>query len=248
MKLKTLITWFDKFIDWFGKNLSRIKTFGILLSVITLIFSKGCDRQQANTFVQQITGLNIEKLQLRKQVSQMDDSLSIEKQLVKKLQADKIRLQKDSAVNAKKIADYKKSRANIPSELNNIPEDSSYKFLQAYYPYPGEKKFPFNGPQVKNIHQTVLQNENYQGENIALKTQLDNCESRVVNATETQKSAQRSFRMLEAKSDTIGKIGDITQKQLDMTSKELKKEKRRKGFWKVTSVVELVFIVLKNVL
>lgn len=229
-----------KFTGWISVNVAQIKSIVMWFAVLIIAFlflTNGCKRRQVATLNEQQTQLTLEKMMLQNQVKIKDDSLILEGKLILRLLAGKQRLEKDSALNAKKISEYEKIHSTISSNVNNIPDDSSYRYLQAYYPYSGEKKFPFNGIQVKMIHIDVLEKQNYKGENNALKDQLSNCEQRVSNVDSMKTSYQRSFLIAQAKCDTLAKLGGITQSQSDLYKKQMEKFGRRLKFWRVTTAI-----------
>jgi hypothetical protein len=207
--------------------------------------SNGCNREQANRLFRQVTGLDLQNDILSLHNRTLKDSLNREMIIRRQLEYSKALLlkEKDSLIKNNKI--LKKRLAGIPEWLLNMPADSSYKFLnEIAYPYPGKQIYPFNEPQIKNIHKDYLENIQLTGLVVTLENQLINCEKIGDNADSLRVSYMKSYNTAEKQKSNLEKIIVNTEEKADLYKNELDKNRRRKGFWKVTSMIETVVILI----
>jgi len=252
MKMRTLLLEIMKFaeksIDWISKNLSRIKTAGLILIFILFVISfisNGCNRDQANRLFQRVTGLDMQNDILSLRNRTLQDSLNKEVVLRLQLEHSKTLLlkEKQTLIIDNKI--LRERLAGIPAWLLNMPADSSYKFLnEIAYPFPGDQKFPFNEPQVKNIHADYLENIELTGLVVTLESQLVNCEKIGSNADSLALSFQKSYTKAEMQKDNLIEIVTNTQDKADLYKKEVDKNKRGKKFWRTTTAIGSVIILI----
>ena len=239
----------DKSIDWISKNLGRIKTIGIIL-IFTLFvisfISNGCNRDQANKLFQKVTGLDLQNDILSLRNRTLQDSLNKEIAIRLNLMRSKELLEQDKYKLLSDNKTFKKRLADIPAWLLNMPADSSYKFLnEVAYNYPGEKKYPFNDPQVKNIHADYLENASLIGLVATLEDQLVNCERIGENSDSLALSFQKSYKTAEKQRDNLTDVVKNTQEKADLYKAEVNKNKRGKKFWRTTSgVLSVIAIIL----
>lgn len=246
--MKTLFKKISKVIDFLSKNISRLKTIGTILLVFVFILSLGnggCQRRKAIDLAKQLTGLDFKNSILKKSITQKDIELvlsNIEKDSLNSVIAglkDTVKVLEDSE---------KVVRANLRGlrdSLMNIPSDSSYAYLQTQaYPYPGKLKYPFNEPQVRNIHLDYLENKGLWVLNENLMSQVDNCKETLVVKDEIMfKYGSDVINLLSQKGEYEEFI-DNKDKEIELLTEDADKEKRKKGFWKITSAVLAVLIVL----
>jgi hypothetical protein len=127
---------------------------------------------------------------------------------------------------------------NLISSLDKIPTDSSYLLLTRYiYVFDGKNQYPFNASQIKAIHLTYLQKNQLDKINDNLKSQVENCESRVV----------KKDSIIQLKNDKINYLNQTVNAQdsiilndtaiIELKDKQIGKEKRRKNFWKILSTI-----------
>lgn len=242
----------EKFLDWFNKNLSRIKTIGLLLLFVLFIISfvsNGCNREQANKLFKQVTGLDLQNDILSLRNRALTDSLNKEKILRLQLEHSRALLLTEKETLAKDNERLKKQLAGIPAWLLNMPADSSYKFLnEIAYPFPGERKYPFNEPQIKNIHADYLENITLTGLVTKLEDQLINCERLGDNIDSTRISYMKSYRMAEEKSSSMEQKAANLDQKATLYEDAYNKSEKRKKFWKattgITTVVAIVLAIL----
>ena len=230
-------------IDWIGKNLSRIKTIGLLIVITFFVLSlvrNGCDRADLEDMVERITGLDIQNDILMEDVKERD-SLLIARDL-------RIAELKDSlgasVMRADDIAyDYTVLEAEfqrLSDSLLTIPVDTSYKFLvDEAYPYPGHLRYPFNEPQVKGIHKTFLEKIKLDEMNFNLLTQIEEKDYQLeVKDTVVYEQAEALAVMAESRMD-LDSIIVNKDEIIEIQDEQIKKQKRGKTFWQILSGVIL---------
>ena len=235
-----------KIIDWIGKNLSRIKTIGLLIVLTFFVLSlvrNGCDRSDLEDMVERVTGLDIQNDILMEDVKDRD-SLIISRDL-------RIEELKDSLgasiMRADDIAyDYTVLEAEFQrlyDSLLTIPADTSYKFLvDEAYPYPGHLKYPFNEPQVKGIHLTFLENIELDKMNLNLLTQIDEKDYQLdVKDTVVYEQAEAMELMAESRVD-LDSIIINKDEIIEIQDEQINKKQRGKTFWQVISGILLGII------
>lgn len=228
-----------KIIDWFGKNISRIKTAGVILTTCLMLFSfvrGGCSKKEAVTLIQTVTGLDIANGLLKKENLQLADSLVKEVLRREALQKERDALLKEKKTLSNDNASLRKKIADIPLWVLNLPVDSSYKFLdEKAYPFPGEKRFPFNEPQVKNIHVDFLENVELHGLVDKLDLQLKNCEKIGEVSDSMTLSFQRSYSTAMGQNSNLQEQVSNATEKAGILEKGLDKTTKRKNFWRVTA-------------
>jgi len=235
-------------LDWVNKNLGRLKTTGLILVFFLFVISfvnNGCNRKDAVKLVERITGLDLRNDILSLHNRTLQDSLNKEKILRLKLEHSKALLLKEKETLAKDNKRLKKQLAGIPEWLLNMPADSSYKFLnEIAYPYPGEQRFRFNEPQVKNIHKDYLENVELTGLVAILENQLVNCEKIGDNADSLAVSFMNSFNVAQGQKVNLEKIVTNTEEKATLYKDALDKTYKGRNFWRTTTAIGSVIILI----
>lgn len=219
-------------------KLTQIKTIGTVLLVVLFLLSlgnNGCQRNKAIDLAKQLTGLDFKNSILRQSITKKDSLIGARNYEIDSLSII-INDLKDKAKILKVHGDVLQADLReIKDSLINVPTDSSYAFLQAVYPYPGEFKYPFNEPQVRNIHLDYLENRNLWGVTNNLKLQINNCQD--IIAANYERTAKYSNQIDNYKSQkgSYEKIIKNKDKENELLKGEAKTEKKKKGFWKITS-------------
>lgn len=237
---------FGKIIDYIGKNISRLKTVGILLLLVLFglsVLRNGCDREQAGKLVEKLTGLNIQNDILKKDISERDslinasehykgilrDSLKQSQQQVKSLQS--------------KYANLMAKFEGLSDSLIKVSTDSSYSFLiHTAYPYTGTYKYPFNEPQVKGIHLTYLQNKSLLGLNENLLSQNNELTHQLAVKDTIMSESEKSMALMKSTRTDLEKVISNKDEEIALKDKEAKKQKRRQII-KTTTVAIVVGII-----
>jgi len=127
---------------------------------------------------------------------------------------------------------------DLEESLQNVPIDTSYRFLtDEAYPYKGQMKYPFNAPQVKGIHLTYLERNTLGEMNITLKDILEEKDYQLmVQDTTVNEQEQKMSLMEETRADLEETVGNKDE-EIDIKDSQLKKQKSKKTFWQVATLV-----------
>ena len=128
--------------------------------------------------------------------------------------------------------------------MEDTPADSSYAFLKSVYPYEGLLEYSFNKKQVKGIHVTYLENLTLKGLDINLREQVDNCASRLAVAGTISGELRGQVDILKSEKEDYKEIISNKDEKINLQEKQVKKEKRKKGFFKITTIVAGALAVL----
>jgi len=235
-------------IDWIGKNISRIKTITVVLLFTLFIISfvsNGCNREQANHLFARVTGLDLQNDILSLRNRTLRDSLDQERNIRRLLEASKARLEDEKHILVKDNKRLRQQLAGIPGWILNMPTDSSYKFLnEIAYPFAGEKKYPLNEPQIKNIHADFLENQMLHGLLFTLEAQLINCELLTSNADSIAFSFKRSLKSSERQKENLSEVVKNANEKAVLYENAYNKADKKKKFWKITSGIGAVIILI----
>lgn len=225
-----MIKYIKIFLDWWNKFSSRLKSLGYLIAVIFLILfiiNNGLKRNHIEKLIEKTTGLNIKNDILMEENNQISVELAKKDSIInlKQLRIDSLSNAEKNALNER---DYWKGKHdNISEDISKIPNDSSYKFLQSKFNYPGSFEFPFNGPQIKGLHRTYLENENKKYQLFGLENALADCQQKNTLYSE-MKSDYKDKNMMElTKENNYKSIITNKNKEVELLRDELK----RNGKW-----------------
>ena len=236
-----------KVIDWIGKNINRIKTIGKVLLMVVFVLSlgnNGCQRNKAIDLAKKLTELDFTNLVLRKDITQKD---SVNFQLEKENDSLSVvinELENKADVLERRGDGLQADLRELKDSLINIPTDSSYAFLQAVYPYPGEFKYPFNEPQVRNIHLDYLENRSLWSVNNNLNLQVDNCQDIMEANYKRAEKYRAQTGNFKAQKTNYEKIINNKDTEIDLLEGNVKKEKKKKGVWKVLTGIAAGIAIL----
>lgn len=221
-----------KLLDWIGKWISQVKTIAIVVLIICFSVSfiqNGCQRDDINVLVERVTGLNIDNDVLKKRTRAQDSLIWLkEKQILNleylaRAQADSNKVLK--VENSSLQASYDA----LAEKVLKTPPDTSYAFLnREAYPFPGEKKYPFNEMQVQGMHLTYLQNIGLNQINFNLEKQVEGCEALVAFQDEALAQAKEGFELYEARHATMKERIENREEVINVQEEQIKKDKRRK--------------------
>ena len=219
---------------------------GILsVVIIILVGINKCTLNKVKQKTETITTINVENSYLKKDKRILQDSLTKETIARKALQQASIGIIKDrdKYINENKI--LRQHLSNIVDLVNNIPADSSYAFLDVIaYPFNGEKKYPFNEPQVKAIHTTYLEHDQLGKIVENQDSSLLNCRQNIENAEAIGNSFKKSLALseLQVQKDSLI-IANVLAKE-KLYEKENKKLNRKVTFYKITTGIGIVVALI----
>lgn len=234
---------FLKIVDWLEKFFKRFKVLGYIVVIGFLVFyfiQNGYEQKEAIRFAEKMTGLNLEKdlaVLEKNKIKSERDSLIEENYYLKE--------SRDSILKEKVISDNmvrKEERAKILAlnELKKISSDNSYKFIQKYFPYIGNKSYGFNSYQVSGIHKVIIENES----NIKIieskDIQLDICENALEASIDIEKLSNKILYNAEEEIILSDSIILIEEEKNDILMDDWEKKRRRKKWGKVWKTTEKV--------
>lgn len=236
--MEKLFEQIGKIIDFLNKNINRLKTIGtavLLFSFILSLGNGGCQRNKALALAEKVIGLDLKNSILMQSIFKKD-SINVNLEIKNDSLLVVITELQDQAKILKSQGDgFKADLRNLKDSLINVPVDSSYAFLQAAYPYPGELEYLFNKPQVRNIHLDYLENNELWFLAANLELQVENCQD--ILALNIERSLKYSKQVVNFKSQKVDyeEIIDNKDEEIELLQDDAKNEKREKGFWKVVS-------------
>ena len=183
---------------------------------------------------------------LAKEVAEQDSLLKANERITIIL-TDSILAQKRITANLKRdYENLKKEYKEVIDGLAEISADSSYQFLtEIAYPYEGEKKYPFNEPQVKEIHVTYIEREQLHFLNASLISQVWSQDLEISMQEARYGQARRSIDIMVASRKNLDTVIQNQDKIIELQIQETKREKRKKILWQVgTGVAFLVGLII----
>jgi hypothetical protein len=224
-----LLDLFTKGLDWWSKFSSRLRGLGMLVAVIFAILflvNNGCKRQQIEELVEKTTGLNVQNDILKKTNNQLAVKIENKDSIIarKSFQVDSIanKLERSN----QRIWYWKNKYIEIDDKLKDIPYDSSYKFTQQIYNYPGEKIYLYNGLQVNGIHRTWLQKKNIETQLTDFEMSLHDCQNQIALMEDVNKTMDEKFALKESQLMNTNSIIENKDEEINLLQKHLKRNNK----------------------
>jgi hypothetical protein len=216
-------------------NIRDILIICLVLIIFVAVLKNQHDRK---SFVTGLELLNHQNDSLIKANKEKDKELQEEMEWrivfeaqTKLKEAENIRLTKENKQLANKLA-------NIPAEVANVSNDSTYKFLQVEaYPFEGKLEYPFNAPQIKAIHTDYLENIVLYAMIDTFAHQISNIEGLVIDKDSLNRSLKRSLFLSENQSERKDTIINNFQKKEVLYKSETKRLKRLVGLFEATTII-----------
>jgi len=234
--------------SWVQKNSSWIKTGAIFLLIGFLILvstNAGCTRKQRDTFISEITILNLlnDSLEARNKI--LEDSLVIsdteKDKYIQRLLALSIR--NDSlVVVAQNLTTYIDS---IPSIVKKLTSDSIYKFLTtSAYPDTGKVIYPFSNNQIRKINETYLYRISAQQLITLLNKHIVNSEWRILTMDSLIVSYEKSTVILTSQNNILNETISNKNKEIEFYRTQEKHGNVNKVLWQVSTAVATVIALI----
>ena len=231
-----------------GDAATRLKTL-LILFVVLLVLSGGlnkCQHNKAIKFINKITKFEIENLSLMNNIHLRDSLSLIDKETICMLNDSLDNLQEEYKYLNNKNSVLEYELGVIANEVKEIPPDSSYAILQAeiYPTWQEEKPYPFSADQVERIHITALERLQYISINENLQDMITNLkESDRVREETIELKDNELVRGEETRAD-LERVIENKDEENELYKKELNKAENKKGFWKITSGVLGVLLII----
>lgn len=216
-----------KFINK-NKRIIRLSLFGLLALLFIIAASmNGCNRKRANTLSIQLAKIKAENSMMKNEIA----SLHIEIEDKELLQDSLKFAYNEKVIELDKLkSDHKaltKELDKLKDDLVKVPAEESYQILiTEAYPFPGEMKFPFNEPQVKNIHLNWIENGNLKMQNLNLSDQVLKSELMIDDLENLNKACEDKYDLLSKRENQYRNLLDNTEQALFLSEKELAKIRR----------------------
>lgn len=215
----------------------KIKNYLIFVLVGVLLGLGLFGGRKVSKYHDEIISLEQSKNTLTEQNKVLDDKIRVLQDTITVKDARIKELMRLFMAKDKEVVVLNKKLAESLASLNEITSDSSYKFLQAVYDYPGVMKFLFNELQVRGIHSDYLIARSSEQVIPMLNAQIDNCEEAFDVWESIEVKLKESLTLKDQQlancqminSDNEGMIEDITAQR--------DKERHRKNFWRFTTAV-----------
>lgn len=237
-----------KTLDWVKNNIDQIKTIIIAIAIFLIIsggFFGGCKQKQVSKLLEKIVKLNINTDNLKNKIKKdkitivdLENQKTTLKQKVKELEKIKDVLQgQEDSLNA--------ILATIPPIIDKIPPDSSYRFLQAIYPFKSEiKPYKFNVEQVQAMHKDKLESYVLFDINKVLQERIINCWDEVIVLKDVNKISENQLKICQGINIKSEKIIDNKNEELKIKDKQLNKVKNESNLWKIATGIAAGLAVL----
>jgi len=219
------------FTNLFEKYLNRIKNISLILLIVMFFVSlivNGCNKKRSEELFERVTKLRFQNEILKKQVIEVNLAIQ-ERQRIQ----DSLQLAYNLKVTELNIlrGNYVKLRIEfigLKDSILKIPAEESYEFLNKIaYPYPGDKRFPFNEPQIKGIHLTWIENSNLKLQNKNLVDQVNQSELIISDLKNINKQIEEKFKLSMSNCNKYKDMFENSEKVRIYTDNELKRMRRQ---------------------
>jgi hypothetical protein len=229
---------FDKIIELFNK-FQKIFFMVVIVFLIISLSSNGCQRKDFVKLAEKLTGIKLEnEFLLKENLSRKEELFRIRTDSIfLRMKYDSLLTVRDKLIVRNK--GYEKRISTLEGKIKEISEDSSYQWLQIVgYPFGGDyKPFGFNGPQVKAIHLDKVESLTKDTTINELGKELVLVDSLLYLANNMKSNESAKARQYEAANKNLELVSGNKDEIIVEKDKMIKKEKRGKNFWKVTTVV-----------
>ena len=234
---------FGEMIDNLNRFLSRIKTVAILVLLLLFILSvvkNGCSYSETNELVEKITGLNIQNDLLKERIKERNESIQAYRDSLEMIKTDIFIQDQLIADKEKEIAFHKENTKKAIQAARTTPKNEIYEFLDTKaYPDTGKKEFLFSEGQTRQIHITYIESISC----TELVSQQDNLITglglQIDNKNEEIKQLENTLDLYASNVKSYSRISENQTEIIDTQDVLLKREKKKKNFWKIISGVAI---------
>jgi hypothetical protein len=227
------------------KNLKTIGFLSMVIVILVMGMMYSCERKKVIKKTEIITTINTENELLKTGKKAAQDSANNEIKKREVLETASIVIIKERDKYAAENRLLRKQIAEVPDWVKDLPIDSSYDYVnKVAYPFSGDQKYPFNENQVRGIHSGFLQNIKLNSLTSLQEKQIQNCQQQVSIQTKLINSYGNSLTLCEQQKglDSV-MIKNLNQK-VYLLDKNLSKTIKRRNFWRVTTAIETVGILI----
>lgn len=220
-----------------------------LVPIVIIIFGiNSCDRNKLINQEVIILDLNLRNELLIKDIKQRDLMIKAKEVKITIIESN-LKLSSDSTSKYKSKYNHLQADYNdLAGKLNNVNPDSSYLFLSNIaYPFDGELKYLFNGPQVKGFHLTYLQKDQLDKINSNLVEQIGSCEYQNQSKDSIIGELKGNNELYKQTRIDLDSVLLNTQSIIEVKDKQIGKQTRRKVFWKILTVILSGVVIGTNI-
>jgi hypothetical protein len=227
---------------------NQIKNGAVILLVVIIIGGAFFGGKAVSKYAKEVELLKLQNKDLNDQKALLNAQIVIQNDTIKSKDKQIEKLMAIFRAKDKQIIGLIKERDVAIAQLEGMTADSVYQELQEqFYVFAGPLIFPFNESQIKAIYTDHITAHNSEEIIPAMQSLLDNCTTqfRVRDSLEVslkniigfQKQSLSLCELTNTNNTTI--IKDV-EKQRD-------KEKRRKGFWRITTGIAAGALIVVSV-
>jgi len=227
--------------------IKNIKQIIIGLAVIVLLLSigiNGLQRKRLVNYTERVTTIENTNTQLLTNIENKDLKLALSDTEILALKDKNAELEAKNRLLEAREAVLETSLATISTSMDNVPADSSYTFLKAVYPYEGLLEYKFNEKQVKAIHVTYLEKLTLRDLTVNLQAQVRNLSFQLKFSDAIQRKLLEQVDILKSEKEDYKEIISNKDKNINLQEKQVKKEKRKKTVYKVTTGIVAALAIL----
>ncbi len=236
--------WLSDFLDWFNKQLGRIKTIAVIVLVILFAvaaINNGCQREYANDLVERVTGLNVQNDILKKENKEIIQDLDSLKTAYRELVLKYERTDSIRDVYGEIIADLKYQRDTLKDYIRKTPTNELYEWLDKIrFPYQGEKIYKFNQPQVSDIYYVTQDYDIVKEENEVLSDDISQCDYQLALKDSLLNNRMQSMALMKSTVRNNNEIILNLEEKVEVTEDQVKRYKRKLFWWKLGTGVAVV--------
>ena len=227
--------------------MKNIKQIIIGIAVIVLLLSigiNGLQRKRLVDYTEKVTTIENTNTQLLTTIENKDTKLILSDAEILVLKDKNAELEAKNRLLEAQGAALASSLATISSSVEDTPADSSYAFLKAVYPYEGLLEYKFNEKQVKAIHVTYLEKLTLRDLTVNLQAQVRNLSFQLKFSDAIQRKLLEQVDILKSEKEDYKEIISNKDKNINLQEKQVKKEKRKKTVYKVTTGIVAALAIL----
>jgi hypothetical protein len=223
----------------------KIKT-GIIIDLIILLgIAAYFGNKAINKYTKDISDLKYANTGLNLQIANRDLLIKVEQEKTAKKDKTIDSLMVLFKTRDQQVVVLTEQRDSALAHLQGITSDSSYRFLIAIaYPFKGDLKYLFNALQIHGIHTDYLIARSSEKTIPIYKEEISNCKIQFTQRDSLEVGLKKIIRLQKQNLTDCQQINKNDDTIIKDTISALKKETRRKNFWKVTTIVTTVTTLL----
>jgi len=226
------------------KNIKQIVVGLVVIVLLLSIGINGLQKKRLVNYTERVTTIENTNTQLLTNIENKDLKLALSDTEILTLKDRNAELEAKNRLLEAREAVLETSLAIISPSVENIPPDSSYAFITSVYDYEGELKYPINEKQVKAIHITYLEKLTLRDLTVNLQAQVSNLSFQLKFSDAIQRKLLEQVEILKSEKEDYKEIISNKDEKIVLQEKQVKKEKRKTVFYKITTITAGGLIIL----